>query len=98
MRSIVDKLIYNDYYSTLDSYMSDAQVGGRKNRNIRDNLFITYGVINYCLKSQIKLDITLYDLAKCFDSMRFEETVNDVWNAGIKDDTFVLIANCPPQP
>ena len=37
LRAIVDKLIYNDYYETIDSNMSDSNVGGRHNRSIRDN-------------------------------------------------------------
>lgn len=50
-RSIIDKLVYNDYYDIMDSNMSDSNVGGRKKRNIRDNLFIVYGIINYSLKN-----------------------------------------------
>ena len=40
----------------------------------------------------------MYDLAKCFDSMWFQETMNDLWDAGVKDDKFSMIskiyANC----
>ena len=43
VRSIIDNLMYNDLYETIDNSMSDSNVGGRKNRNIRDNLFIVYG-------------------------------------------------------
>ena len=39
-RSIIDNLVYNDYYQTIDESMSDSNVGGRKERNIRDNLSI----------------------------------------------------------
>ena len=40
----------------------------------------------------IEVDMTLYDLAKCFDSMWFQETMKDLWDAGVKDDKFVLIS------
>ena len=43
--------------------MSDSNVGGRRDRNIRDNLFIVYGIINYCLKENLEVDLNLYDLA-----------------------------------
>ena len=33
------------------------------------------------------------DIAKCFDKMWFEETGNYMFNAGITDDKFVLLAN-----
>ena len=69
LRSIMDKLVYNDYYDIIDGNMSDSNVGGRKNRNIRDNLFIVYGIINYAIKEDIDVDMNLYDLAKCFDAM-----------------------------
>ena len=65
LRSIMDKLVYNDYYDIIDGNMSDSNVGGRKNRNIRDNLFIVYGIINYAIKEDIDVDMNLYDLANC---------------------------------
>ena len=92
LRSIVDKLVYNDYYDTIDSNMSDSNVGGRHNRSIRDNLFIVYGVINNALNNGINLDLTLYDIAKCFDSQWFAETMNDLWDVGVQDDRFGVIA------
>merc|ERR1712240_769704 len=72
--------------------MSDSNVGGRKSRNIGDNLFIVYGVINFALKEKLEVDINLYDIAKCFDSMWFEETMNDLWDAGVQNDKFAVIA------
>ena len=69
VRSIIDKLVYGDIYDIVDGNMSDSNVGGRKRRNIRDNLFIINGVINYGIKEKINIDITLYDIMKCFDAM-----------------------------
>ena len=92
VRAIIDDLIYNDYYQTIDESMSDSNVGGRKERNIRDNLFIVYGIINYALKEKLEVDMNLFDLAKCFDSMWYEETMNDLWDAGVQDEKFAVIA------
>ena len=39
-RAIIDKLLYNDMYEQIDSKMSNCNVGGRRNRGIRDNLFV----------------------------------------------------------
>ena len=91
-RSIIDNLIYNDYYEIIDQNMSDSNVGGRRDRNIRDNLFIVYGIINFALKEKLEIDLNLYDLAKCFDSMWFQETMNDLWDVGVQDEKFALIA------
>ena len=92
VRSVIDNLIYNDYYNIIDQNMSDSNVGGRKARNIRDNLFIVNGVINFARREKLEVDINLYDIAKCFDSMWFEETMNDLWDVGVQDDRFAVIA------
>ena len=38
-RSILDRLLYNDCYGLIDSNLTDANVGARKGRNVRDNIF-----------------------------------------------------------
>ena len=92
VRSIIDKLVYGDIYDIVDDNMSDSNVGGRKRRNIRDNLFIINGIINYAIKEKIEIDITLYDIMKCFDAMWYQETMNDMWDVGVQDDKFALMA------
>ena len=92
LRGIVDKLIYNDCYDTIEENMSDSNVGGRKNRSIRDNLFIVNGIINDAVTNNSEVDLTLYDIAKCFDSQWYEETMNDLWDVGVNDDKFALIS------
>ena len=46
VRSILDKTLYDDVYPEIDSKLSCSNIGGRKGRNIRDHLFVIYGVIN----------------------------------------------------
>ena len=63
-RSILDRLIYNDEYSTIDSNLTDSNVGARKGRNIRDNIFVVNAVINSITKgNQEPVDIQLFDEA-----------------------------------
>ena len=71
LRHILDRLIYNDTYETIDENLSDSNVGCRKGRNIRDNLFVLNAVIN-SVKGQPNeaLDIGVYDVKKCFDTMQ----------------------------
>ena len=45
-RTILDRLIYNDEYSNIDQNLTDANVGCRKGRNIRDNLFVLNAIKN----------------------------------------------------
>ena len=78
-RKIVDRLIYNDKYAVIDENMSDSNVGGRKGRNIRNHLFIVYGVINSVTNNESPpIDIQLYDMKQCFDAMWLEESMNDL--------------------
>ena len=97
IRSILDKLCYNDYYQMVDQNMSDSNAGARANRNISDNLFIVYAIINEALKKNISVDLHLMDLSKCFDIMWRNETMNDLYDLGVKDDRFVLISKLNEQ-
>ena len=46
LRSILDRLIYNDEYANL----TDSNVGARKDRNIRDNIFVLNAISNSVIK------------------------------------------------
>ena len=72
--------------------MSDSNVGGRRKRNIRDNLFAIYAIINDAIKNKKDIDIQFYDISKCFDAMWAEETMNDIFEAGLKGDKFALMS------
>ena len=49
-RNILDRLIYEDEYRTVDTGMSDSNIGSRKKRNIRDNIFVLGAVCNAVIK------------------------------------------------
>ena len=55
-------------------------------------MFVVYSVMNYAIEKNIELDITLYDITQCFDSMWYQETMNDMWSVGVNDDKFALMA------
>ena len=67
----------------------------RKNKNIRDHLFVINGIWNDIMNSKKnkKVDIQIIDIHKCFDKMSYKETANDLYNAGVQNDHFVLMAN-----
>ena len=44
------------------------------------------------LKKNISVDLHLRDLSKCFDIMWSKDTMNDLYDLGVKDDRFVLIS------
>ena len=89
---ILDKLIYNDIYDIVDSNLSDCNVGSRRKRNIRDNLFVLNAVINAVKKNPKEpVDFGIYDAHKCFDAMWTEEAINDIYELGINDDKLPLL-------
>ena len=52
-----------------------------------------YGIINDVKNgAAAAIDIQGYDINKCFDEMGFEETHNDLWDAGVQNDKFAMIA------
>ena len=44
MRSILMKLIYQEKYPIVDKYMSDSQIGARREKNIRNHIFVINGI------------------------------------------------------
>ena len=76
-RSILDGLIYNDEVLNIDKNLTDSNVGARKLRNIRDNIFVMNAVFNSIQKKpEDALDCQVYDVEKCFDALWLHEVVN----------------------
>ena len=48
-RYLIEKLIYNDEYSKIDKNLDDSNVGARKDRNIRDNIFVLNSILKLVL-------------------------------------------------
>ena len=90
LRMIKDRLVYNDITGVVE--MSDSQVGARTEYNIRNHLFVLYSVANSVInKESDAIDIHMYDLYKCFDSLWLEECCNNLYEAGVCDDKLALI-------
>ena len=53
VRKILDKLITMEKYPDIEQSMSGSNIGARKRRNIREHLFIIYGVINSVLQGEL---------------------------------------------
>ena len=91
-RAILDRLIYNDEYPNLDKNLTDSNVGARRTRNIRDNIFVLNAILNsnkYNTKEP--LDVQVYDVEQCFDSMWLQEVINALFQAGMKNDKLPLL-------
>ena len=92
VKSMFMKMVWGDVYEILDKNMSDSNVGGRRKKNIRNHIFILNGIIKDVLIGKKEpIDIELIDYRQCFDSMWLSESINDLFETGIKDDNLALI-------
>jgi hypothetical protein len=92
LRSILDKLIYNDEYPIIDENISDSNVGARKGRNIRDNIFVINAILNEVRRRKLKgIDIQILDVKKCFDKLWAKECINDIFDNGLQNDKLSLL-------
>ena len=91
-RNILDRLIYNDEYPNIDENMTDSNVGARKKRNIRDNIFVINAILNNIRRTNLKgIDIQIFDVQKCFDKLWLKECLNDMYEYGLKNDKLPLL-------
>ena len=93
VRYILMRLIYNTKYSKIDRKMSDCQIGGRKNKGCKNNIFILNGLIHEVLKSKKMKPILFkfYDYSQMFDSINLQSAICDIYDTGVDDDQLVLL-------
>ena len=87
------RLLYNEKYPSIDKKMSDYQVGARKNRGCKDNIFIVNGIIHEAMKSKKQKPIVLQilDCEQIFDSIALKEALSDIFDTGVDDDALHLL-------
>ena len=92
-RSILMRLIYNDKYPVIDQHMSDGQMGGRKGKGCRDNIFLINGLIHEVMKSKKMKPIMLQisDYKQMFDGMNLKQAISDIHDFGLNDDQLSLV-------
>ena len=93
LRYILMRLIYNDKYPVIDANMSDCQMGGRKRKGCRNNIFIVNGIIHDVMSSKKKEAVLLqiYDYKQMFDAINLEQAASDIYDVGLNDDNLTLI-------
>ena len=70
VRTILDKLVYNDFYDVIDSSMSCSNIGARKNRSIRDPIVVVNSIFNDVNQNKRNqgVDCKIYDISKYFET------------------------------
>ena len=65
LSNIIDKLVHNDEYETIKENLTDGNVGSRKRRNVRENLFVINAEMNEAkLNKTEAVDKDVYDVKK----------------------------------
>ena len=91
-RAILDRLIYNDEYPNIDKNLTDSNVGARKTRNVRDNIFVLSAILNANkYRNKDALDLQVYDVEACFDALWVQEVINALFSAGFQNDKLPLL-------
>ena len=81
LRKILDKLLYMKLYPSVANGMSYSNIGAKKHKNVRDHLFIVYGIIHSVLKDGMPcIDLQIYDLVQAFDSLWLKDCMNDLFD------------------
>ena len=93
LRSILMRLIYNQKNHTLDSHMSDSNVGGRKHKSGINHIWTLNRIIHDQLTSVKKNPVVIqqYDYTQMFDGMDSVEACGDIFNYGVNDDHLKLL-------
>jgi hypothetical protein len=92
LRTILDRLIYNDEYEGIDEQLSDSNVGARKDINIRVNIFALNAVTNSIVNGNAKsVDVQVFDVEKCFDALWMQECINNLYETGFRNDKLPLL-------
>ena len=92
IRSILMRLIYNEKYYVIDKNMSDCQMGGRKRKGCRDNLFIINGIIHDVMRTNKKpVLLQINDYKQMFDSIDLSQAISDIYEKGLNDDNLKLV-------
>ena len=93
VRSILMRLLYNSKYPVIDKNMSDCQMGARKGKGCRSNIWILNGIIHETLKNRNMKPVLLqfYDYKQMFDSINLKEAISDIYEYGVNDDNLQLI-------
>jgi hypothetical protein len=91
LRNILELLMHRDEYETIDNNLTNCNVGARRRRNVRDNLFVMNAIMNESKQTKEATDIDVYDVKKCFDNLWLLECINDLYEAGMKNDKLNLL-------
>ena len=80
------KTMYTRVYSTLDSNLSEYNVGARKGKTSLINVFILNAIINQTLRSKKpeQIEVVILDYKQHFDTLNLHSGLVELYNLGMK--------------
>ena len=93
IRTIFMKILHGQSYEKVASSMTNSQIGAKKNKSVRDHLYVLNSIIGDVLSSVKKTPIvlTVMDYKQMFDSEEGFVALNALYEAGIQNYIFALI-------
>ena len=87
------KMLHERTYEVVASNMTDAQIGARKKKSVRNHIFILNTIVSDVLSSKKKnpIDLNVIDFSQMFDAEDLSICLNSLYEAGVKDDNIVMI-------
>jgi hypothetical protein len=73
LRYLLMRLIYNSKYPEIDENISDCQMGVRKGKSCKNNIFNINGIIHDVMKSKNMEPVLLNNYAQMFDAINLEK-------------------------
>ena len=76
----------------LTKILSDCNVGDRKERSVRNNIFVLNAIVNSIIKgTKEPHDVQVYNVEKCFDALWLKECINAIYEACLHNDKLNLL-------
>ena len=73
LRNILMKLIHERTYPKIDKSMTDSQIGARRNKSVRNHIFVLNAIMSDVLKNnQPAIDLHIMDFKQMFDAEELE--------------------------
>ena len=93
LRTVLMKMIYERTYPKVEKNMTDSQIGARKNKSVRNHLFILNSILSDVMSSVRKepIDLSIMDFKEMFDSEELSICLNALHDSEVQDDMLSLI-------
>ena len=93
LRTILMKLIHERTYEKVASHMTDSQIGARRNKSVRNHLFVLNSIISDVMssKKKVPMDLNVIDFKQMFDAKDLQTVLNSYYEAGIQNDLFSIV-------